>query len=230
MPEGASGRSQDIVVEVEFSIDDPTYPFISATENEGCVIELADMVPRMDDQYAEFFNITGINSTRVLELVASYETIDATLLYEYEDGGLFEFLTSGNCPAFSLAELGALPREAISLNGEGRIVAEIPPKYDASTVIEEFLAENTTVELVSKQEKESFSPILTHSATEQIIRTQLTERQWEVIRTAFNAGYYEWPRECTGEEVAEKLDITSPTFSEHIHAAERKLLAVLFNR
>lgn len=230
MSKGTRGTSSDTFIEVEFSIADPVYPFISATENGACVIELADMVPRINNQYAEFFNITGIDPDQVLDLVASYETVDVTLLDEYQDGGLFEFLTSGNCPAFFLAELGALPREAISLNGEGRIVAEIPPKYDPSAIIEEFLAENTTAELVSKQKKDSFSPIFTHSATEQIIQAHLTDRQWEVIRTAFNAGYYEWPRECTGEEVAEKLDITSPTFSEHIHAAERKLLAALFEQ
>lgn len=217
------------VVEVEFSIDDPAYPFVSATENQDCIIELADMVPRSENRYAEFFTIDGIAPDEVLDLVGSYETLDVYLLREYEDGGLFEFLASGNCPAFTLAELGALPREAISLNGEGRIVAEIPPQYEASTVIDTFLDENPAAELVSKQYRDSFSAMFTNSTLEQLLDTHLTGRQREVLRTAFDAGYYEWPRECSGKEVAKELGISSSTFSEHIHAAERKLLTALFD-
>jgi len=41
-------------------------------------------------------------------------------------------------------------------------------------------------------------------------------------------GYYEWPRDCTGQDVADELGITSATFSEHVFAAERKILAFLF--
>jgi predicted DNA binding protein len=50
------------------------------------------------------------------------------------------------------------------------------------------------------------------------------------LSVAFEAGYYDWPRGCTGEDVAEELGITSATFSEQIHAAERNLLSAVFGR
>ncbi|WP_239642048.1 helix-turn-helix domain-containing protein, partial [Natrinema versiforme] len=47
----------------------------------------------------------------------------------------------------------------------------------------------------------------------------------EVLKAAFEAGYYDWPRGCSGEEVAAELGIASPTFSQHIlsliHISER---------
>ncbi len=228
MPKPSPDESSGSVVEVEFSITDSRYPFVFATEAEDCVMELAQMIPRGGEQYAEYFSVTGVDSEQVLELVEQYETLEVHLLREYEDGGLFEFLSAGDCPAFTLAELGAFPREAISLDGEGRIIAEIPAQYDAATVIERFRAENPDADLLSKEHRDSFTPVFTNSTLEQLLEIHLTDRQEEVLRTAYDAGYYAWPRECSGTDVAEELGISSATFSEHIHAAERNLLGVLF--
>jgi hypothetical protein len=54
-------------------------------------------------------------------------------------------------------------------------------------------------------------------------------RQLETLQTAYHSGYFEWPRDRTGEEVAEALGITQPTFTGHLRAAERKLRAMLFD-
>jgi predicted DNA binding protein len=217
------------VVEVTFSVWDSAYPFVYATETVDCVFELAEMLPRGENQYAEFFNITGTDTQQAAALAEGHETVDVSILREHDEGGLFEFLTSGNCPAFMLAELGALPQEVTCADGEGRIVAEVPPQYDSTTVIEEFLKENSEAELVSKREKDSFSPLFSRSAFQQVLNENLTDRQREVLRVAFESGYYEWPRECTGAEVAEELGISSATFSEHVHAAEHKLMTLLFD-
>jgi PAS domain S-box-containing protein len=56
----------------------------------------------------------------------------------------------------------------------------------------------------------------------------LTERQRTAVETTYYAGFFEWPRESTGEEVAESLGISAPTFHKHLRVAERKLLAARF--
>lgn len=53
----------------------------------------------------------------------------------------------------------------------------------------------------------------------------LTERQLEVIRTAYNIGFYEIPREASTKDIAAKLDLDPATVSEHLQRAERNLLA-----
>lgn len=52
----------------------------------------------------------------------------------------------------------------------------------------------------------------------------LTGRQREVVQTALEAGYFEWPREISSEDLAAKLDITRGTCLEHLRKAESKLL------
>ncbi|MBX0286369.1 helix-turn-helix domain-containing protein [Haloarcula salinisoli] len=55
-------------------------------------------------------------------------------------------------------------------------------------------------------------------------RDVLTGRQREALECAYEMGYFEHPREVSAGEVADRLDITTSTFTEHLAAAQRKLL------
>ncbi|MBP1987357.1 helix-turn-helix domain-containing protein [Halolamina salifodinae] len=60
--------------------------------------------------------------------------------------------------------------------------------------------------------------------------SMLSERQSEVVTTALERGYYEWPREVDAETLAEELDIAHSTFLEHLRKAERALLEDALSR
>jgi predicted DNA binding protein len=60
-------------------------------------------------------------------------------------------------------------------------------------------------------------------------RSKLTDRQLECLQTAQSMGYFEHPKEANAGEVAEALDITTSTFTEHLAAAQRKLLTSLLD-
>ncbi|MFB6311928.1 MAG: helix-turn-helix domain-containing protein [Salinirussus sp.] len=54
----------------------------------------------------------------------------------------------------------------------------------------------------------------------------LTDRQREVIQTAWDSGYFEVPRSITTAELAEELDLDDSTVAEHLQRAERNLLEI----
>ncbi len=54
---------------------------------------------------------------------------------------------------------------------------------------------------------------------------KLTEKQREVIITAYKLGYYDIPRRINSETLAKKLNIGNSTLGEHLRKAERRLLA-----
>ncbi len=60
-----------------------------------------------------------------------------------------------------------------------------------------------------------------------IDRGKLTSRQLEVLETAHEMGYFERPRRSNATEVADELDINPSTLSEHLAAAQSKILADL---
>ncbi|WP_267642984.1 helix-turn-helix domain-containing protein [Haloarchaeobius amylolyticus] len=52
----------------------------------------------------------------------------------------------------------------------------------------------------------------------------LSQRQREVFELARREGYYQWPREVSLQDLADELDISKTTFTEHLRKAEAKLL------
>ncbi|SDJ30969.1 hypothetical protein SAMN05216226_10275 [Halovenus aranensis] len=53
---------------------------------------------------------------------------------------------------------------------------------------------------------------------------RLTDRQREVLATATEMGYFEYPRGANAGEVADELGIQPSTFTEHLNAAQSKIL------
>jgi len=49
-----------------------------------------------------------------------------------------------------------------------------------------------------------------------------------VLRTAIVGGFFEWPRETTGEDLAETMDIGRSTFHQHLRAAQQKVFEELY--
>jgi DNA-binding CsgD family transcriptional regulator len=54
---------------------------------------------------------------------------------------------------------------------------------------------------------------------------ELTDRQREVMETAYEEGFYEVPRAASTEDIAAKLDVDPSTVAEHLQRAERNLLS-----
>jgi predicted DNA binding protein len=107
------------------------------------------------------------------------------------------------------------------------IVAEIPRKTDVRTVVDTFQAAYPSAELVGKRTIDR--PIQTAQEFRQSLTDRLTDRQETALRTAYFAGYYDWPRGSTAEEVAGALDIASATLHYHLRKAQHELLAALFD-
>jgi Predicted DNA binding protein len=57
----------------------------------------------------------------------------------------------------------------------------------------------------------------------------LSNRQQEAIKTAWQSGYYEIPRETTTEKLAGSMGIDRRTFEEHLRLAEREFVSMLIN-
>lgn len=57
----------------------------------------------------------------------------------------------------------------------------------------------------------------------------LTDRQELVVQSAYHAGYFDWPREATGEETADSPGIAAPTFHQHLRKVEARLFEALLS-
>jgi len=57
----------------------------------------------------------------------------------------------------------------------------------------------------------------------------MTERQREALETAHRMGYFDHPKEANAGDVADEMGIATSTFTEHLSAAQRKLMDAVLN-
>ena len=58
----------------------------------------------------------------------------------------------------------------------------------------------------------------------QLLSEELTQKQFDALRTAYRNGYFERPRKTNATETAEIMDLSRPTFVQHLRVAEKKIL------
>lgn len=53
---------------------------------------------------------------------------------------------------------------------------------------------------------------------------ELTDRQKATLRAAYHSGFFKWPRDSSGKDVADSLGIAPPTFHHHLRKAEKQIV------
>jgi len=125
-------------------------------------------------------------------------------------------------------ELIGRSREAVDGTTGGKLYAWADELVDAGVgcIIEEVEGAYPDSTVVSSRERDGEVPA---DQRPEGILDALTGRQREVLEAAYRAGYYDWPRESTAEEVAASMDLTRPTLHGHLRKAERALLSRLLD-
>ncbi|WP_415380720.1 bacterio-opsin activator domain-containing protein [Halosimplex sp. TS25] len=214
--------------ELEFRVTSSEYPFVTGSERGSCRCVLRELLPRSGGEYLAFFEVVGASPT-VVDAISEAEPVAERLVDQYTDNGVvvFRIEDPSECVAATLADEEAFIRDLWAEGGDGRVVAEVMPSRDAGAVVESILDEHPTMDLIAKRDRPREGPLFLRQHVQDVLARRLTDRQREVLVTAYRCGYFERPRDRTGAEVAEQLDISPSTFSQHLRAAQRKLLSAL---
>lgn len=144
-----------------------------------------------------------------------------------EDDDLFVLTVTGPMLVSRIAGAGAAIRELTATSEEVRLTVELPRPTNVRKFLEGLRAEYPEVELLAQRSRDR--PVESRKTLLTRLTDRLTARQLEVLKTAYHNGYFAWPRSQNGEEIAELLGITQPTFNKHLRVAERNLLTMLFD-
>lgn len=219
---------EEQVVEIRFRLPAGSVPVAGAASAEGCRICLDGVVPRGTDRYAKVCRVTGGDPDAVARRSSTDDGSDPRVINRHDHGGLLEVPETSASPSVSLAALGALPRRLDAERGDPVLAAAVPPRYDADEISQRFVETHPGAELVGSRRRSRVAPVTGHREVEAALHERLTARQWEALTAARVGGYYEWPREATAEQLTDDMDVTPPTFSEHLRGAEQELVELLF--
>lgn len=137
----------------------------------------------------------------------------------------FERTAGRNCPCECVEAHGYPVVGARAEDGTFYLIFHAPDRDALRTVIASIREHHPQVEvrrLVQSRDENGDDLVF-------FDRGLFTDRQQEVLETAHRLGYFEHPKGANAGEVAEELGITTATFTEHLSAAQRKLLGSILD-
>lgn len=210
---------------VEFTIEDSTFLLSRLARDASCTVSYQGGAQQTADGSYVFVEVNDAslesvaNAARELVAVDSVQEINATAT-----GGILRVGLSQPFFARELADHGVVFHSGFATPDSTTLVVDIPESVDASRV--RYLVEDAFDEM-HLESKRTRDQTTEHSLNSKVFE-ELTDRQLEVVQTAYYSGFYESPRERSGEAIAETLDISSSAFYQHSRAVQRTLFAALF--
>lgn len=215
----------DSVMELTIQSTDDEGFFATASATLDCTFRLSGLVP-IDDGLLCFV-VTDSTPEAVLTFADDAAGVDrARLIRDHGDSALIECVVT-NDPAVVVVERGGNISELTSEKGRERLISEVATDADTRSVIDSVTSMFPDSHLLAKHDREKSAE--TNVGMIESLSEQLTSKQAATLRVAYLGGYFEWPRGSTAEELADSMDVSSPTLHNHLRNAQQKLLTAFFD-
>ena len=217
----------DRFVSLTLRLTGGTDPLVGIADAIDGTVAYEGLATHSGEEARLFIRTTGVDAGSVADVLADrHGVLDYRLVSEGEDGDRFEVTLRNGSVVTTLLRHGGHPRSVTADPSGLDVVVELPVTADVRGFVS-MLDEEFDVELRRRREEDRM--LETHQGVVEAILADLTDRQREVLRTAHLAGFFNWPRDTTGEELAEMLDVSQPTVNRHLRLAERHVMAALFD-
>ncbi len=218
--------SADKVIELEFTVNDRDLLVSRLSAGTGATLDSVGTVTQDDGSLRLYLTAEGGDSDDLLEQLTDDPAVrDAARVAEYEGSALFDVTMEQSLLA-TLVDHGAVPKSLTAENGVARYTIELPYEADAREVFSLVEDNYEGTDLVGYHEHER--PVQTQQEFQASLAERFTDRQETALRTAYLGGFFDWPREVDGDELADAMDISRPTYHQHLRAAQQKVYEELF--
>ncbi|WP_324663392.1 bacterio-opsin activator domain-containing protein [Haloarcula sediminis] len=216
----------DNVTELELQIQDDDVFFVSLARELGCRLEYGGSVVG-DEETVMFFLVESDDPSTVCAVAADHPAVSAvTHVSTTESMALFEFTVSDPPVVSLLADRGAETRDIEVTPEHARLTVMLPSTTETRSIVEQVRDHYPGTDLLSVRERDE--PPVSRQAFLGDLEERLTNRQLTALRKGYLGGFFDWPRDVSGEELADSMGICPSTFHQHLRAGERKLLEAIF--
>ncbi|MFB6297662.1 MAG: bacterio-opsin activator domain-containing protein [Salinirussus sp.] len=222
------GRIMDAteIIELELTVDDPELLFCRLSGAGGCRIEVAGTDYRPDGSIRLYITAEGAGGDELAALARENSAVTEASVIADHDGECLLELTVEESILATLSEFGSVAREVVAEGGTTRLSVELPYETEAREVFELVEGRYPNTSLAGYHERER--RVETRQEFRAALFERFTDRQETALRTAYLGGFFEWPRGIDGNELAAAMDISRPTYHQHLRAAQRKVLEEVF--
>ena len=211
---------------VEMTIDDPRFVLSRLAAAADCTLSYQGGVQQTADGSYVFVTVEDAPVDTVEAAARELHSIETVRRISADStGGVLRIGLSRPFLAIELADHGAVLRSVSADPETTTLVVDIPESVDVRHITG---LVGESFDGVRLQSKQTFDRSTDRDLYSRVF-DRLTDRQLEVVQTAYYSGFFETPRESTGEDVAATLGISSTAFYNHIRAVQRTLFESLFD-
>jgi len=189
--------------------------------------EITHTVDSPQGGYNMFGTVAETDRSAFEAVFESLEGFELSVIGEQGETRRIELHTDGVCVIPLLASHGWSTESATLANGDVYLTVRLPASDSVRTLVETVAELAPSVELLARHQRHA---ITGGDRSDGSPVAELTDRQRTVLQTAYAAGYFEWPRDSSGEEIADILGISPPTFHQHLRIGQQKLMDALFQK
>ncbi|WP_394742668.1 MEDS domain-containing protein [Natronococcus roseus] len=212
------------VTELDLAIDGTETVLSRLARETACGIDVEGYVPAAETDRL-FVTVRDDDADRIADAAAELVGVDRVRrITSHNDESRFELSVTAPSVAAAVVERGGKIQSIEIDETDTGVTVELPPSADVRDFVDELQRAFPGTRLVARRSRERPDPASVRNSLEE----RLTDRQREVLQTAYLSGYFESPRRSTGQEVTESLGVSHPTFAQHLRAAQRKLCDSLF--
>ncbi|MFU1782431.1 helix-turn-helix domain-containing protein [Haloarcula japonica] len=207
----------DSGIRVELSVDTPgACPVASVSDEAGAAVtDVARSSPDEDGQVIEEFTATATDEGAI-EAREGMDKVFAT-----GNGARYQFSRSRTeCVCEAVETYDCPVADIRAEGGQLHLTFHVPDVDRVRAIVTRLKELYDGVSLRSMRRNGDVDPV----DSILVDRSKLTDRQREVLETAVEMGYFEYPKGANAGDVASELDISVSTFAEHLAAAQTKLL------
>jgi len=212
-------------VELQFTVMGD--PLIDLADTLDCRLAYRGSVADRD-RPTSLFELSDATAEAVRAAADGTAVTVHAVLFDGEEGCLVELSVEDDRLRTLLADHGAELRDVTADNGVARLTVEVAreslARSMANAVLERFDGGDLTSYHHNEQRTETRPEFVAH------LREELTDRQHAALVRAYSGGFFEWPHEATGDDLAEAMGVCRSTFHEHLRAAQRKLIGAILDR
>ena len=219
-----------MVTELVFTTSDVDYPLVRLTRRMDVSVTILDWIQSTRPPYRTswFLAVSTDDTERVVRTLRAGGRTEAVWVLDDRPNECLLQVTVVDSVSRSIADAGALLWSTHAAAGEGTLTVVVPPSGDSEATAETILQDHPSLTLTSIRTRPVTRSFLTRRSFQHLLQQRLTERQWEVLGVAYQDGYFERPRQSTQQAIAGEMDISQETVSQHLRAAQRALLEVVF--
>ena len=211
-------------VDLTFTLTDATDIVVELADRLSTELHVQNIIARSEQRYLLHFVAEDVETDDVQAVADELTSIAELRMIDETDQLLYEAVVVGDCLVTTLATVGANVHSVVVSSSQVRVQATLPEGREKQTLVRRLTDRYPELDVAIQRSIES--PQATWWM--QLLETALTDRQLDILKTAYYSGYFDKKRKRTGGDIADSLGISQPAFSTQIRAAQLNLLSEVF--